>query len=99
MGKEDGQVLPGFQPGECGATADPESVRGRIKRDTGECSMEKGKREVERRTGEETEVVNYVDHHRGMWGRVMMCWDKDEEREENRKMAGSETRREDLQRV
>ena len=39
-------------------------------------------REMERRTGEETEVVNYSDHHHGMWRRVAMCWDKDEEREE-----------------
>ena len=79
VGEEDGQVLPGFQLGECGATTDPESVRDRTKRDAGECSMEKGKGEMERRTGEETEVVNYADHHHGMWGRVEMCWDKDEE--------------------
>ena len=39
--------------------------------------------EMERRTGKETEVVNYADHHHGMWRRVVMCWDKDEEREEN----------------
>ena len=46
-------------------------------------SMEESTREMERRTGEETEVVNYADHHHGMWRRVTMCWDKDEEREEN----------------
>ena len=51
--------------------------------DAVECSLEKGKGEVERRTGEETEVVNNADHHHGMWGGVVMCWDKDEEREEN----------------
>ena len=83
VGEEDGQVLPGFRLGECGATADPESVRDRTKRDAGECSMEKSKGEVERETGEETEVVNYADHHHGMRGGVVMCWDKDEEREEN----------------
>ena len=45
--------------------------------------MEESTGEMERRTGEETEVVNYADHHHGMWRRVVMCWDKDEEREEN----------------
>ena len=50
-------MLPGFQLGECGATTDPESVRDRTKRYAGKCCMQKGKREVERRTGEETEVV------------------------------------------
>ena len=53
------------------------------KRDAGECSMEESTGEMERRTGEETEVVNYADHHHGMWRRVAMCWNKDEEREEN----------------
>ena len=45
--------------------------------------MKESTGEMERRTGEETEVVNYADHHHGMWRRVTMCWDKDEEREEN----------------
>ena len=40
------QVLPGFRLGECGATADPESVRDRTKRDAEECSMDE---ELERR--------------------------------------------------
>ena len=45
--------------------------------------MEESTGEMERRTGEETEVVNYADHRYGMWRRVAMCWDKDEEQEEN----------------
>ena len=35
--------------------------------------MEESTREMKRRTGEETEVVNYADHHHGMCGEELRC--------------------------
>ena len=45
-------------------------------------------RKVQEKRSEELErkpklSINYADHHQRMWRRVAMCWDKDEEQEEN----------------